>query len=134
MTSIRSVKTTPRKKNPMLRKILPILALSFAASSIGCVVEATPQPFVPRYGCVEYCDADNMCRDVCDVHYYFDQNGAVFYYDQAYGWVGPRGYWHNGGWVGFPGGWHEQYRGYWHSHERFSTGRGGERGGGRGRR
>lgn len=102
-----------------MKKLLITLAAVIGLS--GCVVYDTPEPVLAtsdhwQYGCVEYCDEDSMCREVCDTYYYYGPGGAVFYYDTAFGlWIGPHGYWYGGAWVhGWPGGFREHYRGFAH--------------------
>ena len=117
-----------------MKKLLLILAAVVGLS--GCVVYDT-EPVMAgpdhwRYGCVEYCDDEGYCRDVCDTYYYYGPGGAVYYYDAAFGfWIGPHGYWHRGMWVhGWPEGYREHYRGFYHGYNGYRGYHGGYHGGG----
>jgi|ERR1700722_4193430 len=102
------------------------LMLAAVIGLTGCAVEtdvAYREPVMVsrsqwQYGCVDYCDEDGQCREVCDTYYYYGPAGEVFYYDTVYGfWIGPHGWYGPHGWVhGWPYGFREHYRGFYHFH------------------
>jgi len=103
----------------IMKKILAVVGLIVGLS--GCVGEDTyyDEPAYPpgghyMYGTVEYCNSEGMCRTMDNVNYFYDSNGAVVYYDVAFGcWIGYAGFWGPYGWHrGWPVGWHAGYG--WH--------------------
>lgn len=88
----------------------------------SCMIYETPQSgYQPeQYGSIIFCD-DFGCRDIDNVRYYRDADGALYYWDAGFGaWIGPYGYYRTRGGIfyrGFYPGYHNYYhRGYYHNY------------------
>lgn len=128
-----------------MKSVLLALTICLGLATASCVEAAytpLPPPGVYETGVVTFCD-DFGCREV-DAPYYYDEDGAVVYWDAHFGyWIGPSGYlvggvWHHGWWPGYHTWYHaglyhigrsgfSEHHGFSHGHEIHNGYHGGHR-------
>ena len=129
--------STIKRRGKMKKLIMMLVAVCAMSFSFGCVAEERGPIYgqaLVSDGSVMACDIDGFCRAIHG-QYYYDQTGALYYWDVQFGcWIGRNGYWRGRHWYrGYVPGYREMnHRGYFRGHGysggSFRTGHGGRGG------